>query len=202
MLDIKLIRDNPERVREAMEKRGEKAPLDQISSLDEQRRQLLHEMETLRAHRNEVSKQIGQRADKPPKLIAEMRQLGEKVTSLEAEIGQVDSRLDDFLLRLPNIPAADVPVGKDTKDNIVVRSWGELTEFSFTPLPHWELGEKLDIIDFQRGAKLSGSRFYVLKGLGASLQRELISFMLDLHIKEHGYTEIYPPFMVKRECMV
>jgi len=202
VLDIKLIRDNPEIVREAMEKRGESASLDQIISLDEQRRQLLHEMETLRAHRNEVSKQIGKMADKPPKLITEMRQLGEKVTSLEAKIGQIESRLDDFLLRLPNIPAADVPVGKDTQDNIVVRSWGKPTEFSFTPLPHWELGEKLDIIDFQRGAKLSGSRFYVLKGQGAHLQRALITFMLDLHVKEHGYTEIYPPFMVKRECMV
>jgi len=202
MLDIKLIRDNPEIVREAMEKRGEKAPLDQIMSLDEQRRQLLHETETLRAHRNEVSKQIGQMADKPQKLIIEMRQLGEKVTSLEAEICRVESELNDFLLRLPNIPAADVPVGKDAQDNIVVRSWGKPTEFSFTPLPHWELGEKLDIIDFQRGAKLSGSRFYVLKGFGALLQRALITFMLDLHIKEHGYTEIYPPFMVKRECMI
>jgi len=202
MLDIKLIRDNPEIVREAMEKRGEKAPLDQILSLDEQRRQLLHETETLRAHRNEVSKQIGQMADKPQKLIIEMRQLGEKVTSLEAEICRVESELNDFLLRLPNIPAADVPVGKDAQDNIVVRSWGKPTEFSFTPLPHWELGEKLDIIDFQRGAKLSGSRFYVLKGFGALLQRALITFMLDLHIKEHGYTEIYPPFMVKRECMI
>src|SRR4030042_113218 len=202
MLDIKLIRDNPEIVREAMEKRGESASLDQITSLDEQRRQLLHEMETLRAHRNEVSKQIGKMEDKPSQLIAEMRQLGEKVTSLEAEIGQVESRLDDFLLRLPNIPAADVPVGKDTQDNIVVRSWGKPTEFTFTPLPHWELGEKLDIVDFQRGVKLSGSRFYVLKGPGARLQRALITFMLDLHVKEHGYTEIYPPFMVKRECMV
>jgi seryl-tRNA synthetase len=202
VLDIKLIRDNPEIVREAMEKRGESAPLDQITSLDEQRRQLLHEMETLRAHRNEVSKQLGTIADKPPQLIAEMRQLGEKVTSLEAEICRVESELNDFLLRLPNIPAADVPVGKDTQDNIVVRSWGKPTDISFTPLPHWELAEKLNIIDFQRGVKLSGSRFYVLKGQGAHLQRALITFMLDLHVKEHGYTEIYPPFMVKRECMV
>jgi len=202
VLDIKLIRDNPEIVREALEKRGESAPLDQITSLDEQRRQLLHEMETLRAHRNEVSKQLGTIADKPPQLIAEMRQLGEKVTSLEAEICRVESELNDFLLRLPNIPAADVPVGKDTQDNIVVRSWGKPTDISFTPLPHWELAEKLNIIDFQRGVKLSGSRFYVLKGQGARLQRALITFMLDLHVKEHGYTEIYPPFMVKRECMV
>jgi len=202
MLDIKLIRDNPEIVREAMKKRGERASLDPIAKLDEQRRKLLHEMETYRAHRNEVSKQLGKMADKPPKLIAEMRQLGEKVTSLEAEISNLESELNDILLRLPNIPAPDVPVGKDTQDNIVVRSWGKPKDTSFTPLPHWELAEKLNIIDFQRGVKLSGSRFYVLRGQGARLQRALITFMLDLHVKEHGYTEIYPPFMVKRECMV
>lgn len=202
MLDIKLIRDNPETVREAMEKRGESAPLDQIINLDEQHRQLLHEMETYRAHRNEVSKQIGKMADKPPRLIAEMRQLGEKVTSLEAEICRVEGELNDLLLRLPNIPAADVPVGKDSQDNIVARSWGKPAHISFTPVPHWELAEKLNIIDFQRGVKLSGSRFYILRGQGARLQRALITFMLDLHVKEHGYTEIYPPFMVKRECMV
>jgi seryl-tRNA synthetase len=201
MLDIKLIRDNPDLIRQALEKRGEGAPLDRILSLDERRRQLLHEMETLRAERNEVSKQLGKTADKPPQLIADMRQLGEKITSLEGEIGQAETELEDHLMRLPNIPAADVPVGKNSDDNIIVRSWGEPAGFSFTPLPHWELGEKLDIIDFQRGVKLSGSRFYVLKGKGAQLQRALIAFMLDLHTKEHGYTEIYPPFMVKRECM-
>jgi seryl-tRNA synthetase len=202
MLDIKLIRDNPELVQGALEKRGEKTSLDQILNLDRQRRQLLHEMETLRAHHNDVNKQLGKMADKPPKLIAEMRQLGEKVTSLEAEINQLGSELEDLLMRLPNIPATDVPIGKDSQDNVVVRTWGKPPEMSFTPLPHWELAEKLDIIDFQRGVKLSGSRFYVLKGQGAQLQRALISFMLDLHVKEHSYTEIYPPFMVKRECMV
>jgi len=202
VLDIKLIRDNPDVVRKALQNRGESITLDQIISLDERRRQLLHDMETLRAQRNEVSKQIGKMADKPPKLIAEMRELGEKVTSLEAEINRGESELDDLLLRLPNIPAADVPVGKDSQDNIVVRSWGKPPDISFKPLPHWELAEKLGIIDFQRGVKLSGSRFYVLKGQGARLQRALITFMLDLHVKEHGYTEIYPPFMVKRECMV
>ncbi|MCJ7516165.1 MAG: serine--tRNA ligase [Dehalococcoidia bacterium] len=202
MLDIKLIRDNPDVVRKALQNRGESITLDQIISLDERRRQLLHDMETLRAQRNEVSKQIGKMADKPPKLIAEMRELGEKVTSLEAEINRGESELDDLLLRLPNIPAADVPIGKNTQDNIVVRSWGKPPDISFKPLPHWELAEKLGIIDFQRGVKLSGTRFYVLKGQGARLQRALITFMLDLHVKEHGYTEIYPPFMVKRECMV
>jgi seryl-tRNA synthetase len=202
MLDIKLIRDNPDLIRQALEKRGESAPLDQILSLDERRRQLLHEMETLRAERNEVSKQLGRTADKSPQLIADMRQIGEKITSLEEKIGQAEAELEDHLLRLPNIPTADVPVGKDAQDNREVRSWGEPAGFSFTPLPHWELGEKLGIIDFQRGVKLSGSRFYVLKGKGAHLQRALIAFMLDIHIKEHGYTEIYPPFMVKRECML
>jgi len=201
MLDIKIIRDNPDLILQALEKRGESAPIDQIISLDERRRQLLHDMETLRAQRNEVSKQLGKMADKPPQLITDMRKIGEKITSLEAEIGRIEPELEDLLLRLPNIPANDVPIGKDAQDNIVVRSWGEPPAFSFTPLPHWELGEKLDIIDFQRGTKLSGSRFYVLKGQGARLERALIAFMLDLHIKEHGCTEIYPPFMVKRECM-
>ena len=202
MLDIKLIRDDLELVRQALEKRGDSAPLDEILRLDERWRQLLREMETLRAERNEVSKRLGRMADKPPQLIADMRRIGERISSLEAEIGQLGAELEDHLLRLPNIPAADVPVGNDERDNIEVRSWGQPRHFSFTPLPHWELGERLGIIDFQRGVKLSGSRFYILRGLGAHLQRGLIAFMLDLHTNEHGYTEIYPPFMVKRECMV
>jgi len=202
MLDIKLIRDNPDLIREALQKRGDSAPLGEIIKLDEQRRQLLHQVEALRAQRNEVSKQLGRMAEKPPQLIADMRQLGDRITSLETEVGQIETELEDYLLRLPNIPAADVPAGKDERDNVVVHSWGEQRDFSFTPLPHWQLGETLGIIDFQRGVKLSGSRFYVLKGLGAHLQRALIAFMLDLHVNEHSYTEIYPPFMVKRECMV
>lgn len=176
MLDIKLIRDNPDIVRQALEKRGDSAPLDEILNLDERRRQLLHEMEMLRAERNEVSKQLSRMADKPPKLIADMRKVGEGISRLEAEIGQVGTELEDHLLRLPNIPAADVPIGKDEQGNTEMRSWGEPRHFPFTPLPHWELGERLGIIDFQRGVKLSGSRFYVLRGLGAHLQRALIAF--------------------------
>jgi len=202
MLDIKLIRDNPDLIREALQKRGDSAPLDEIIKLDEQHRQLLRQVETLRAQRNEVSKQLGKMTEKPPQLIADMRQIGGRIKSLETEVGQIETGLEDHLLRLPNIPAADVPVGKDERDNVVIHSWGKQRDFSFTPLPHWQLGERLDIIDFQRGVKLSGSRFYVLKGLGAHLQRALIAFMLDLHVNEHSYTEIYPPFMVKRECMV
>jgi len=202
MLDIKLVRDNSDIIRQALEKRGDSAPIDEITALDKQHRELLHEMESLRAQRNEVSKQISKMSEKPPELIADMRQIGQRIDNLEAEIGQLTNKLEDHLLRLPNIPADDVPLGKDASDNVVARLWGKPQEFSYKPLPHWELGEKLGIIDFQRGVKLSGTRFYVLTGLGALLQRSVISFMLDLHVREHGYTEIYPPFMVKQECLV
>ena len=122
--------------------------------------------------------------------------------ALEEELREIDERLMNLLLRVPNIPHPAVPAGRDEDDNVVVRSWGELPRFDFEPAPHWQLGEKLDIIDFERGVKLSGTRFYVLKGLGSRLQRALINFMLDLHTREHGYQEVYPPFMVKREVMV
>jgi len=202
VLDIRLIRENPELVRQALSERIDTIALDAIIEVDRHYRRLLHDVELLRAQRNEGSKRLGRLKEKPPELIAEMRQLGERVSGLEQEIGQVKSNLEDLLLELPNIPHPSVPQGKDEGDNVVVRTWGEPREFSFRPLPHWELGEKLDIIDLPRGVKLSGTRFYVLKGLGAKLQRALISFMLDLHVDEHGYREIYPPFMVKRECMI
>jgi seryl-tRNA synthetase len=203
MIDIKLIRDNPEVVFQAMEKRGEgRASIDEIIGLDNSFRQLLQEAESLRARRNEVSKQISQMKEKPPGLIAVMRQVGDRISQIEAESNEITARLEDKLLRLPNLPSADVPAGKDAQDNIEVRSWGQPKQFTFTPLPHWELGEKLGIIDFQRGVKLSGTRFYVLRGQGAQLQRALINFMLDLHVNAHGYTEIFPPFMVKKESLV
>jgi seryl-tRNA synthetase len=202
MIDIKFIRDNPDLIRQTLKNRNDSAPLDEIIALDERYRMSLQQAETLRARRNEVSKQISKMKDKPSELIAEMRQVGEQINSLESEVTRIRTELEEHLLRLPNIPDPQVPVGKDTADNIVVRSWGEPRSFTFTPLPHWDLGEKLDIIDFQRGVKLSGTRFYVLKGLGSRLQRALINFMLDLHAKGHGYTEVYPPFMVKRECMI
>ena len=202
MLDIRLIRENPELVRQALDKRGDSFALKSIVEIDEHYRGLLQQVEALRAQHNKVSKQLGETREKPPQLIAEMRQLGEKISSLQHETSQAKANLESLLLELPNIPHPSVPWGKDEKDNIVVRTWGEPKDFSFKPLPHWELGEKLGIIDFHRGVKLSGTRFYVLKGLGAHLQRALISFMLDLHVKEHSYKEIYPPFMVRRECMI
>jgi len=131
-----------------------------------------------------------------------MRQLGDQISSLQQQTKEAKASLDSLLLELPNIPHPSVPLGGGAGDNVLVRTWGEPREFPFKPLPHWELGEELGIIDFHQGVKLSGTRFYVLKGLGAHLQRALISFMLDVHVNEHGYKEIYPPFMVKRECMV
>jgi len=202
MLDIRLVRENPELIRQALEKRGDGFDIDHIIEVDLDYRSFLRQVEELRAKHNETSKQLGRIKEKPPQLIAEMRQLGERVSSLQQKTKETKANLETLLLGLPNIPHPSVPVGKNANDNVVVRSWGEPRQFSFKPLTHWELGESLGIIDFQRGVKLSGTRFYVLKGLGAHLQRALISFMLDLHIKEHGYQEVYPPFMVKRECMV
>ncbi|MEA3253654.1 MAG: serine--tRNA ligase, partial [Chloroflexota bacterium] len=202
MLDVKLIRENPEFVRQAMGKRGDTASLQEILETDEHYRGLLRQLEVLRARHNETSKQLGRTKERPPELIAEMRQLGEQISSLQQETREAKASLDSLLLRLPNTPHPSVPLGEDASGNIVVRSWGEPREFAFNPLPHWELGENLGIIDFARGVKLSGTRFYILKGQGARLQRALISLMLDLHVKEQGYQEVYLPFMVKRECMV
>jgi len=202
MLDLRLIREKPELIRQGLERRGEAASLGEILRLDERHRQLLHRVETLRAQHKQRSKQLAGVEQKPSSLILEMRQLGEQIDSLEVEIGEVKAELEGRLLYLPNIPHTTVPVGRDERDNVVVRTWGEPRDFSFKPLAHWELGEKLGSIDFQRGGKLSGTRFYVLRGCGAQLQRALIAFMLDLHVSEHGYTEVYLPFMVRRECMV
>jgi seryl-tRNA synthetase len=202
MLDIKLIREDPELVRQALEKRGDSFDIANILEIDKHYRSLLRQTEELRAKHNEASKQLGKSKEKPPQLIAQMRQWGEQISSLEQQTKEAKAKLDSLLLELPNIPHLSVPLGRGADDNVVVRTWGKPREFSFKPLPHWELGEKLGIIDFQRGVKLSGTRFYVLKGLGARLQRALISFMLDVHVTEHGYQEVYPPFMVKRECMV
>jgi seryl-tRNA synthetase len=202
MLDIKLIRENPELVRQALEKRGGSFALDSILEIDGRYRSLLRQTEELRAKHNEASKQLSKSKEKPAQLIAQMRQLGEQISSLQQQTKEAKGGLDSLLLELPNMPGPSVPLGEGASGNVVVRTWGKPREFAFKPLPHWELGEKLDIIDFQQGVKLSGTRFYVLKGLGAHLQRALISFMLDVHVNEHGYKEIYPPFMVKRECMV
>ena len=202
MLNIQLLRQNPEIVQEALAKRNDDAPINEILRLDKEERNLLQRIEGLRARRNEVSRELERTKEKPPDLIADMRHVGELIRTLEQNEAQVSEQIRDMLLRMPNIPRLSVPHGKDGSDNVLVRSRGECRQFDFEPRPHWELGENLGIVDFERGVKLSGSRFYLLKGWGARMQRALINFMLDFHIKEHGYTEIYPPFMVRRECMV
>jgi len=196
MLDLKFIRENTELVRQAIANRQDTTPLDKTLELDSQRRQKILELENLRHARKEAAR------EKRAVSSDEGRGLRGQIRALEEEVRSLDKQLEELLLQVPNLPHPTVPVGKDENDNILVRSWGEPRSFDFEPAPHWKLGESLDIIDFERGVKLSGSRFYVLKGLGARLQRALISFMLDLHTAEHGYSEIYPPFMVKRECMV
>jgi len=196
MLDLKFIRENVDLMREAIEKRQDSAPLDEIIELDAERRQKMLELDSLRHARKEAARE---RKEIPPE---EGRHLRARIKKLEEEVRGLDEQLKELLLQVPNIPQPSVPSGKDESDNVAVRSWGEPESFDFTPAPHWKLGESLGIIDFERGVKLSGTRFYILKGLGARLQRALISFMLDLHTTEHGFQEIYPPFMVKRECMV
>jgi seryl-tRNA synthetase len=195
MLDLKFIRENPDLVRQAVASRQTTAPLDEILELDAERRQKVLELESLRHERKETAREKRAAAD-------EGRSLRDKIKVLDDEVKSLDSQIEELLLQVPNIPHPTVPVDKDESGNIVVRSWGEPRRFDFEPAPHWKLGESLSIIDFERGVKLSGTRFYVLKGLGARLQRAIISFMLDLHTTEHGYQEVYPPFMVKRECMV
>ncbi|MFC2044800.1 serine--tRNA ligase [Chloroflexota bacterium] len=196
MLDLKFIRENADLVRKALKNRENTAPLNEILELDREHRKKLLELESLRHTRKEVSRE-GKR-----EVTEEGRDLRTMVRGLEEEVRNLEVGLGELLLQVPNVPHSSVPVGKDESDSPIVRSWGEPKKFDFPPVAHWKLGEALDIIDFERGVKLSGSRFYVLKGLGAKLQRALITFMLDLHITEHGYHEIYPPFMVKRECMV
>ena len=190
MLSIELIRQDPNAVREALVRRGEEAPLDTILSLDAQRRSHLTDVEKLRANRNQVSKELGRMSERPPQLVEEMRQTGDHIKSLEERVKDVEASLEEELLKLPNLPLADAPPGTDESANIVVQTWGKPRDFAFSPLAHWDLGERLGIIDFSRGSKLSGSRFFTLSGAGASLQRALISWMLDLHVREHGYREV------------
>ena len=202
MLSIQFIRQNQELVRESLAKRGETSGLDEVLRIDEERRRLIQEAESLRARKKQASKDIAKMKEKPPELLAEMREVGDSIKSLEVEVEHKEAELNELLLRIPNLVHPSVPIGKDSSDNVVVREWGKPRKFDFSPLAHWDIGPKLGIIDFERGVKISGTRFYVLKELGARLQRALIAFMLDLHTKEHGYKEIYPPYMVKRECMV
>jgi seryl-tRNA synthetase len=204
MLDIRLLREDPDRVRRELAKLHVEAPVEDAIRLDEQRRKLVAEGDGLKKQINELSRSVGREkdAEKRQALIAQAAGVKERIPAVDEELKQVDAALQEVMLAIPNLPHESVPEGKDDSENRVVREHGAKRQLDFTPRPHWELGERLGIIDFERGAKISGSRFYVLLGQGARLQRALISFMLDLHTREHGYTEVYPPYMVKGECMV
>ncbi|MBN1355108.1 serine--tRNA ligase [bacterium] len=204
MLDIRILRKDPDRIRRALDRLHTDAPLDDILAADEHRRKLLVQVEELKARRNRVSKEISM--EKDPEVrnekIIQMRRVGDEISALDLEVKKTDCMLYDLMLQIPNMPHESVPEGASEEENIVVRIEGDTPVFDFEPKPHWEICEKLGIIDFERGVKISGSRFYILRGPGAQLQRAVTAFMLDLHVQKHGYTEIYPPFMVKRECMV
>jgi len=203
MLDLTLIREHPDTVREALRARQmDPAPVDEVLALDARRRALLTEVEALKAERNAVSREIGRLKDPAERQakIEAMRQVGERIAALDEEVRQVESDLRNLVATLPNLPDPAVPYGRGEADNVVIKTVGEPPYFDFTPLPHWELGPRLGILDFERGVKLSGSRFYILSGAGARLQRALIAWMLDLHIRQ-GYLEKYPPFMVKGEVL-
>lgn len=203
MLDINLLRENPDAVRESLRKRqSDSSPVDQILTLDEQRRDLIQQVETLKAERNTVSKEIGKMKDAAARQekIDAMRTVGDQISALDEQLRGVEAELNGIMATLPNIPSAATPYGVDESENVVLKTSGKIPEFDFEPKAHWELGPELGILDFERGVKLTGSRFYVLSGAGARLQRALIAFMLDLHIQQ-GYTEKYTPFMVRTETV-
>jgi len=199
MLDLHYVRDHPERVAAGLKKRGQTWALDEFQGLDTKRRTLLVEIEGLKRRRNERSKEIGaimKGGGDATRLRQEMKTVGEKVSALESELGAVELSLADLMKRMPNLPHESVPDGSTPEDNVVTRVWGTPRAFAFPPQAHWDLGAALHILDFERAARMTGARFALLTGDGARLERALINFMLDLHTKEHGYTEVLPPFMV------
>ncbi len=197
MISIELIRRDPGAVREAMRKRAyDASAIDRIADLDSERRSSIVQIDELRARRNEASQQMGRSGERPPELIEEMRQVGRRIRGLEDDQRKIDAELDTLLLAAPNIPDESAPVGEDDSSNIEVKRVGDLPSFDFEPEAHWDIVERLGIADFERGVRLAGSRFFVLRGLGAKLQRALISFMIDMHVEQHGFTEVYLPYMV------
>jgi len=205
VLDTRFVRENTEIVKEALKSRNSDINIDEFLVLDKKRRELLVEVEQLKSVRNKVSEEIGklkkEGKDAEEKVLS-MRKLSQKIKDIDAEVKTVEDKLHDFMLGIPNIPHSSVPTGVDENDNKVVRTWGEPPKFEFDPHAHWDIGTGLDVLDFARGAKIAESRFTLLKGLGAKLERALINFMLDLHTKEHGYTEVFPPILVSTDSMM
>ncbi len=206
MLDPNLIREKPDFVKDGIAKKGADPELiDKFLEVDKKRKDLVKKTDLLRHERKELSQKIGMllaKKEDVSDLKARVKEIATEIKTLEKELTQYESEYKDILLRIPNLPDESVHYGKDESENIVVKRWGEIPEFGFKPKPHWEIAENLDIIDFKRGAKISGARFYVLKGPGAKLERALISFMIDLHTEKHGYKEIFPPFLINRESMI
>jgi seryl-tRNA synthetase len=204
MLDLKFVRSNPEIVKEALKKRNSTLSLDEFLRHEEERRKILFDVEALKAKRNSVSEEVGRRkksGEEAEELILEMREVGQQIKALEDQLTDIEKKMETVLYEIPNIPHVSVPVGKDEADNVQVRAWGTPRTFEFEPLPHYEIGEKLDILDFARAGKVTGARFTFYKGLGAKLERALISFMLDRHTSK-GYVEVLPPYMVHRNSMI
>jgi seryl-tRNA synthetase len=204
VIDIRLLREKPDEVRQAYERLGATVDLAGVSAADARVRDLKNESQTLQAEQNRISKDIGRAAPGEAREQAKAASLAlkDKIEKLSGDLAVAEAALDELLLELPNLPHPSVPVGKDESENKVLREEGSKKSFDFSPKPHWDLGTALGIIDFERGVKISGSRFYVLKDWGARLQRALITLMLDLHTQKHGYVEIYPPYMVRRDCLV
>lgn len=204
MLDLRFVRRNLEIIATSLKKRGSDLNVNEFLQLDQRRREILAKVETLRAKRNRVTSEIPQKKhthEDITSLLQEAKTLSRQIEALDKELKEVERGIYDFLVNLPNIPHPSVPIGKDETENVIVKFWGEKPVFSFSPKPHWEIGEKLNILDFKRAAKISGSRFAVYRGGGAALERALINFMLDLHVQEHGYIEIFPPFLVNEKTM-
>ena len=204
MLDMKFVRENPELVMEAVKRRNGNLDLTEFLELDKKRREITVQVETLKSERNTASQEIGKlkkAGQDATEQMAAVRALGDKIAEDDKELKEIEVRLKEILLTIPNIPADDVPVGADDSANPVVRTWGEPGKFEFEPKAHWDIGEGLNIIDFERGVKVSGARYIFYRGLGARLERAVISFFLDLHTEKHGYTEMFPPFIVNGASM-
>ena len=204
MLDIKYLRQNIDFVAGKLRERGQEIHLERFIALDEKRRDIIREVEALRSERNNVSKMIGERKKNrqdATEIIERMGEVSNRIKELDESQKQVDEEIRQILMTLPNVPHESVVCGKGAEDNPVIRVWGEKPQFSFTPRPHWEIGEGLNILDFARGAKITGARFTLYRGLGARLERAIVNLMLDLHTGIHGYTEVLTPFMVNRESM-
>lgn len=204
MIDPKLVREHIEILEEGLKKRGAAFDTRKLKDIDEKRRRLIQESEKMKNEKNHLSDEIAKTRKTgatPPEKIEHLKSLGKEISGVEDDLKRIEKEWEDILLIIPNLPHESVPVGTSDEDNRVVKTWGEKPSFDFEPLAHWDIGEKLDILDFKRAAKITGSRFTLYKSYGALLERSLINFMLDLHTREHGYTEVLPPFMVNRESM-